>query len=231
MKSLVKRLKPVWSSNLSIIAASFNAAFFVKDAMEYTKNVTRYLHYILFAIFVAVVLLVIRYFHKDSKETDIHIGDNNGDAKNVNSQELENTDGINVFNHPIWKAAIGLVISSVVLVFISGIILYKSQVYYVVLRNNVQTEKEADNFVRMANQTIEQKGLKNLKAFRLYKGRQSDQYLVTINGGYLIQSEAENVKNLLIKNGIKTSSNPEVRPSGAAFLRKLVYLNQLFSNE
>jgi Ca2+/Na+ antiporter len=271
MKLVVKKLRPIWSSNLSIIVASFNAAVFAKDAVEYTKNVTRYLHYILIAILVAIVLLVIRYFYKDHKEVQIqsedqiapeqikfrqggnskvnevkhpeHVEFSENRSPNFAIQEGGNDRNISIsentlnkshvaersaFNHPVWKITIGLVFSSVILLFLSGIILYKSQVYYVVLRNNIQTEREANDLVRMTNQALEEKGLKNLKALRLYKGKHTGQYLVTINGGYLVQSEAESVKNLLVSNGFNKSVNPEVKPSGAAFIRKLVYMNQFF---
>jgi len=268
-------MRPLWASNISIIVASFNAAVFAKDAVEYTKNVTRYLHYILFALLFAIVLLGFRYFYKDHREI-ISQENQPNDLARKDSGTLEKSNEVshdidnkhreefadksysqslrsenerpvidlhkdtlpnefvinrNVFNHPFWKITIGLVISSVILIMLSGIILFRSQVYYVVLRNHIQTEQEANDLVRMANQALQDKGIKNLKASRLYKGKQANQYLVTINGGYLMESEAQDVRDLLLSNGFNQSITPEVKPSNAAFFRKLVYLNQLFSNE
>jgi cell division protein FtsL len=295
MKNLIKKLRPVWSSNFSILAFSLNASLFIKDAVEYTKNITRYLHFILLGLVVAIVLLIFRFLFEDKDASDINnmdveqkikdtkngadnIGNSTINAENDSDQvELErenspllseiindsrrefchksedqNTIGkteksessensvINLRKgdskngliiHPLWKITFGLVISTVLFVLISGIILYKSDVYYVVLRNNIQSEYEANELVRMSNEALRAKGIEDYKASRLYKGKKANQYLVTINGGFLVEDDAERVKDMLISNGFNNTVTPVVNRSSADFKRKLVYLNQLFSNE
>jgi hypothetical protein len=128
----------------------------------------------------------------------------------------------------ISKVLFVSIVSMIIFIALSMVTLYLSDIHYVVLRNHILDRNEAYDFTNMANEALTMEGLQEYRATCLKKG-DGENYMVTINGGFISEDQANRVLDKLKRISEDGVINPELKTSNAQFLRKLKYLKKDFT--
>jgi len=208
-------LQRILSDKYKIITSCIGIIPVVIEWNQIIEDFWRYSSLIFFVLLVMALFLLYNHFFLNNISTD------KVSKETLNTRRQRQTI--------IKKVLIYLTIATVSIITCSIIYIYKRPIHYVLIKNNISKEA-ADKVCARVNNMLNTQGLSDYRAVRRAKKRypQKNDYLVSINGGYLSLKEASRTFEMLSKK-LPGEREMELKSSNASPIRKLEYMGFYFS--
>lgn len=212
------------SSKLNIILSCISFFTLLMDVESVVKNITQnFVYMVLTCLFGGVLLFIHFKRHTDLLSAPVPQNDliDNGPTATNQPKSLKRGSSFMI------KLIFALLFSSGIMVAGAVYYLYKLPVHYVVLEKNItnidKAKKKADRYTAKFTKIPDV----NYKATILRMSSKGQRYMITVNGGYLFRSDAENVNMRLNESRSSSHISSYVsKPVQTAHItRKIVYVN------
>jgi hypothetical protein len=211
-------------NKLTFLTAGFSVFTFLKDIEDTITHFFENIKFLFLAFCIISAFLIYNFFNTRKSNTAI-VNESLSSSKEIDS----NKNNQNFIKKYFLKIAFALCTAFVIIGFLSLSLIRNYPIYYVKVKA-FKTESEAISYMNSINSRFESKSIYNLKARCLTRSSNPNKYkdgnyMITINRGYLTESNAESKlkdAKLILGNQINLCVTKPTR--NISIRKKIIYL-------